>query len=175
MDQIRPPLPDGNTSVNDGPMNRTFRIISLNRSAYFTFAGPVVGGQAEAGGARAANRAPSLYPAAKLASRGKTGIPSWKIKEKQRRLRSQSLNPETFPRAEVAGAGWRTPAFSPFFPPAAFKQEMTHCCRCIHLHRARIRPRSNSGSYRVCSRSAGSTVSRGNRTRSHLESIRSVI
>lgn len=56
-----------------------------------------------------------------------------------------------------------------------FKQEMTHCCRCIHPHRARIQPRSNSDSYRVCSRSAGNTVSQGNRTRSHLESIRSVI
>lgn len=58
-----------------------------------------------------------------------------------------------------------------WFSTSLFKQEITHCCRCIHLHRARIQPRSNSDSYRVCSRSAGSTVSQGNRTRSHLESI----
>lgn len=56
---------------------------TTNRRAYFTFAGLVVGSQVEAGGARAADRAPALDSAAILATHGGTGSFSWKIKPKK--------------------------------------------------------------------------------------------
>lgn len=55
------------------------------------------------------------------------------------------------------------------------KEEITYWRRCIHLHRVCILLRSNSDSYRVCSRSVGNTVSPANRTRSHLELIWNIV
>lgn len=56
-----------------------------------------------------------------------------------------------------------------------FKQEMTHCCRCIHLHPACIQAHNNSDSYRAYSCNAGNTVSPRSHTHSHLESIWDII
>ena len=152
-----------------------------------TFTGPTVSGQVEAGWTHTTNRSHSLRLATKLAAQQETRILFWKTwRETQAKEGSDT---HTHKHAHTHTA---LPLHSTLclitqrnkYSLFAFadkiqhilnanlkKKEMTHWCRCIHLHQVCIQIHSNSGSYRACSCSAGNTSSPTHRTHSHLELI----